>query len=151
MLKCVWIITHRNRTFYAVGVSISIEIIIQRKISAFFVVVHHLRQKSIISSQKKEANKWVKIHFFCWLMTVRFFCTHFTCAMCQCVSILMQFWMLPFYCSIKYWHFHGITNVCRCGIEQNAFAWIFIFLNFYFRMDFEKKIYMYVIHFIKRK
>lgn len=64
MLKCVWIITHRNRTFYAVGVSISIEIIIQRKISAFFVVVHHLRQKSIISSQKKEANKWVKIHFF---------------------------------------------------------------------------------------
>lgn len=48
-----------------------------------------------------------------------------------------QFWCnfeCCHYCSIKYWHFHGITNVCRCGIEQKAlllheflFFWISIF------------------------
>lgn len=86
----------------------------------------------LITEKKRQINELKYIFVVGWW---RFdFSVHIL--LVPCVNAC-QFWCnfeCCHYCSIKYWHFHGITNVCRCGIEQKAsllheflFFWISIF------------------------
>lgn len=111
-----------------------------KKNKCFFRCCSYFTAKEYYLITEKKANKWIKIHFFCWLMTVRFFCAHFACAMCQCVSILMQFWMLPlFFDQILTFSWHHQCLPVWYWAKSFAFAWIFNFFEFLFWDEFLKK------------